>query len=150
MARNRWVWVPATLLLGAVVACGGHQQQAQAPSGGDDPGGGVSSNPCGDNGMCPPEMLDRIKEALDAKRVVMSRCLSDAVDAGQAQKSAKGEVTVNFVITPEGKATQVKVGKSTVGSKAVDECVIAKVGQIVFPEVPKNLDWSYTYGFESN
>jgi TonB family protein len=153
MATNSWLVVPVTLLFGAAMGCGGHKSQAAAPSGGDDPGGGgeVSENPCGgDTGMCPPETLDRIKEALDAKRTVMSRCLSDAVVAGQADKGARGQVTVNFVIRPDGKATNVKVGKSTVGSKAVDECVTAKVAQISFPEVPKDLEWSYTYGFESN
>jgi TonB family protein len=147
MATNGWLGVPVVLLFGAAVGCGGHKQAPAAPS---EEGGEVSENPCGDNGMCPPETLDRIKEALDAKRVVMSRCLSDAVSAGSAEKTARGQVTVNFVITPDGHATHVKVGKSTVGSKAVDECVIAKVEQIAFPEVPKNLDWSYTYGFESN
>lgn len=156
MAAKGWLVVPVALLVGAVASCGGHKSQpaAASPSGdsGDpgDSGGGASANPCGDDGMCPPETLDRIKEALDSKRVTMSRCLSDAVSAGEAQKSAKGAVTVQFVITPSGQAENVRVGNSTVGSKAVDQCVIAKVGQIAFPTVPKNLDWSYTYAFESN
>jgi TonB family protein len=150
MAMNGWLGVPVALLFGAVTACGGHKPAPAAPSGDGEGDGEVSENPCGEAGMCPPETLDRIKEALDAKRVVMSRCLSDAVSAGSAEKSARGQVTVNFVITPDGRATNVKVGKSTVGSKAVDECVIAKVEQIAFPTVPKDLDWSYTYGFESN
>ena len=137
----------------AVAACGGHKAQPTDPSssgGGDDSGGGQTANPCGDNGMCPPEMLDRIKETLDSKRLTVSRCLSDAVIAGNADKNARGQVTVDFVITPAGKATNVKVGSSTVKSKAVDECVVGKVEAMAFPEVPKNLDWSYTYAFESN
>lgn len=147
--RTRWLL--ATIVTLAAVACGGHKQQVVEPSGDDGGGGGESTaNPCDDNGMCPPETLDRIKMVLDAKRVVMSRCLSDAQDNGQAGKNAKGTVTVSFVITPSGKATNVKVGKSTVGSKTVDDCVVAKVQAIAFPEVPKNLDWSYTYGLESN
>ncbi len=153
MVAKGWLVVPVALLVAAVASCGGHKSQPAAPSGdsGDNgEGGGVSENPCGDSGMCPPETLDRIKEALDSKRVTMSRCLSDAVSAGEAQKSAKGAVTVQFVITPSGQAEHVRVGNSTVGSKAVDQCVIAKVGQIAFPAVPKNLDWSYTYAFESN
>lgn len=137
----------------ALAACGGHKAQPTAPSGDDDSGGGggeSSANPCGDNGMCPPETLDRIKEVLDSKRTTMSRCLTDAQDAGSAAKSAKGTVTVSFVITTSGKAKNVKVGKSTLNSEAVDQCVVAKVQQIAFPEVPKDLDWSYTYGLDSN
>ena len=148
MATKCWL-VVVTLVIG----CGGHTSQPVAPSGGDDSGGGgggMSSNPCGDNGMCPPETLDRIKETLDSKRLTVSRCLSDAAMAGEAGKNAHGSVTVDFVITPAGKATDVKVGSSTVKSKAVEDCVVGKVEGMAFPEVPKNLDWSYTYAFESN
>jgi hypothetical protein len=146
MATKCWL-VVVTLAIG----CGGHKSQPASPSGGDDDGGGgMSSNPCGDNGMCPPEMLDKIKETLDSKRLTVSRCLSDAAIAGQAEKNAHGAVTVDFVITPQGKATDVKVGSSTVKSKAVEDCVVGKVEAMAFPEVPKNLDWSYTYAFESN
>jgi len=133
----------------AIAACGGHKAQPASPSGDGD---GVSQNPCqGDNAdMCPPETMDRIKEALDSKRVTMSRCLSDAQTSGNAEKNAKGVVTVEFVITTSGKPRDVKVGKSTVQSKAVDQCVVAHVEQMAFPTVPKDLPWSYTYGFESN
>ena|SRR5438309_273946 len=136
------------LLIGA--GCGGHKSQPARPTGDDTGGGETSANPCGDNGMCPPETLDRIKEVLDAKRLTVSRCLSDAVVAGKADKAAKGAVSLSFVITTSGRPRDVKVSQSTIGSKAVDECVIAKVEQIAFPEVPKDLDWSYTYAFESN
>ena len=144
-----------TIAIFALAACGGHKQQPAAPSGGDDTGGGetggeTSANPCGDDGMCPPETLDRIKEVLDSKRTTMSRCLTDAQNAGQAEKTAKGKITVTFVIAPSGKAKNVKIGESSINSKAVTDCVIAKVEQISFPEVPKDLDWSYTYGLESN
>src|SRR5438874_9501384 len=95
--------------LAVALGCGGHKAQpAPPPPGGDDTGGGgggeVSANPCGDDGMCPPETLDRIKEALDAKRVTMSRCLSDAQDNGGAKRNAKGTITLQFVITTSGKA----------------------------------------------
>ncbi len=152
MATKSWL---VAMTIGAMaIGCGGHKSQPTEPTGGgqdsDQSGGGMSANPCGDNGMCPPETLDRIKEVLDSKRLTVSRCLSDAVIAGQADKNARGQVTVDFVITPDGKATNVKVGSSTVKSKAVDDCVVGKVEAMAFPEVPKNLDWSYTYAFESN
>ena len=147
---TKWQLVAVVTMM---IGCGGHKSQPAAPTGGDDSGGGdgdVSSNPCSDNGMCPPETMDRIKETLDSKRLTVSRCLSDAVSAGQAAKNLKGAVTVNFVISPDGHAKNVKVGKSTVNSKPIEDCVVDKVAQIAFPEVPKDLDWSYTYAFESN
>jgi TonB family protein len=80
----------------------------------------------------------------------VSRCLSDAVTAGQADKSARGKVTLEFVVSPGGKARGVKVQQSSVKNKTVEDCVVAKVEEIGFPEVPKDVEYSYTYGFESN
>jgi hypothetical protein len=146
-------WTLIAIVGAALAACGGHKSQPADPgSGGEtaDESGGGMTQPCNDNGMCPPETLDRIKELLDSKRITMSRCLSDAVTAGQAGKNAKGKVTVEFVISTSGQAKNVKIGSSTVKSKAVEDCVVGKVEAMAFPEVPKDLDWSYTYGFEDN
>ena len=145
MATKCWLVVVAM-----AIGCGGHKSQPAEPTGGGDESGGMSENPCGDNGMCPPETMDRIKEVLDSKRLTMSRCLSDAVIGGNASKNARGGVTIEFVIQTDGKPKNVKVAKSTINSKPVEECVVGKVEQIAFPEVPKDLPWSYTYAFESN
>jgi hypothetical protein len=69
-------WLVAVVIGAMAIGCGGHKSQTTEPTGGggdDDSGGGVSSNPCGDNGMCPPEMLDKIKETLDSKRLIVCR-----------------------------------------------------------------------------
>ena len=149
--RARWCEVA---LIASVAACGGHKAAATSPvATGDDDGGGdeggASSDPCAD-GMCPPEILDGITQTLDRKRTIVARCLADAVRAGTAPKNAHGQIALEFVVTRDGHAKGVKVTRSTVKSAAVDTCVADKVAQMTFPEPPKDLDWSYTYAFESN
>jgi len=135
-------------------ACGGSHKTAAAPTADDaDSGGGgtaTADDSGGDDGMVPGEKLDRIREILDSKRLTMSRCLSQAIADGKASKDAKGEVVLEFKINPSGKAHDIKVTRSTVKSKEVDSCVVDKLGQMVFPELPRDLNWSYTYAFESN
>lgn len=144
---TRWQLVAVVTMM---IGCGGHKSQPAAPSGGGGDGGGEAEASDGDNGMVPPETFDKIKEALDAKRLVVSRCLSDAQLAGQASKSARGKVVLEFVVTPGGKAKDLKVQESSVGSKSVEDCVVAHVQDIGFPDVPKDVEYSYTYAFESN
>ena len=134
--------------LGAL-GCGGHKPAPAAPTGGDDTGD-VSEAPPADTGMCPPETMDRIKEILASKRLTMSGCLSEAIADGKAGKDAKGEVVLDFKISPDGSPHAIKVTRSTVKSKDVEDCVVAKLSKVAFPEVPRDLDWSYTYAFESN
>jgi hypothetical protein len=140
----------AALGLGAgLVACGHHKPAPVEPTG-DDDSGGVSEAPPADDGMCPPETLDRIREILDSKRLTMSRCLSEAIADGKASKEAKGEVVLDFKISTKGEPHDIKVTRSTIKSKEVDTCVVDHLAQMAFPEVPRDLNWSYTYAFESN
>jgi hypothetical protein len=50
---------------------------------------------------------------------------------------------------PNGKAGDIKVVKATIESQMLTDCVIGKVREIIFPEVPKPFPTSYTYGFEA-
>ncbi|HSK03196.1 MAG TPA: AgmX/PglI C-terminal domain-containing protein [Kofleriaceae bacterium] len=134
----------------AATACGGGQKPADTTSleesgGGEepsraDPGGGA---------MVLPETMDDIQRRFDRKRSSVSRCLSAAVDAKELPRTARGKITLNVVINPGGKAGEVKVARATLESPMLTECVIAKVREIIFPEVPQPFPTSYTYGFEA-
>ncbi len=133
--------------------CGGGQKKADTTgevtgSGGPDYEGDPCQDPCAD-GMCPPETLDAIKRALDNKRRAAARCLADAVNAGKISKNAHGHVSLSFVIAKSGKARSVAVSESSIKNPDVEQCVIAQVEQIDFGDVPIDLDWSYTFAFES-
>jgi len=138
----------AAVFLG-MLACGGGQKRGsggpEGPGGSDEVGEGST----GGDDMVPPERMDEIKSELDRKRSIVARCLTDAIAAGQAPKNARSHVTIAFVISPAGKAEQIKVIEGSLESPMVQECVIGHVSKIDFGALPKPLDWSYTYQFEA-
>ena len=94
------------LIAGLAVGCGGGKQADTTPTGGGAEaerarGGGGGG---GGGGMVPPEKMDEVELSLDRKAVVISRCLSVAVDNKELPKNARGKVTVEIVISPSGTA----------------------------------------------
>jgi len=151
------ILMPACLgLVLAAAACGGGKKGgATTPAGGGgDDESGMSGDPCAEDpctgGMCPPEVLDAIQQNLLRRRASVARCLSDAVIAGKAEKNSRGSVSLSFIVGTNGRARDVKVVESSIRNPDVERCVIAKVEEIDFGEVPIDLDWSHTYAFESN
>ena len=151
MLRNGFITFAVAL---ALAACGGKGKHADTAGGGDDVGD-VGDGDDGDGGggggdvMVPPEKMDAIRIDLDRKRTAASRCLVDAVEAGKADKSAHGMVTLEFVVTTSGKPRDVKVAKSTLKAQMVEDCVVALVEGMQFDTLPRDLEWSYTFAFET-
>jgi hypothetical protein len=138
------------LAAAAAAACGG-KKQSTLPAGNDD-GGEQTALPGshgGDGVVVPPETMDEIQRRFDRKRAPVSRCLSAAVDAKELPKNSRGKVTLNVTVMPGGKAGEIKVAHTTLDSPQLTSCVIAKVREIVFPDVPKPFPTSYTYAFEA-
>src|SRR5688500_9682026 len=87
-----------------VMACGGKgKAEDTGPEEGVAEEGMSEDDPCAGE-MCPPEKLEQIQNELDRKRGVATRCLTDAVDAGEADKNARGKILVEFVIQRNGQA----------------------------------------------
>jgi hypothetical protein len=80
---------------------------------------------------------------------VMSRCLAMAVDNKELPRNAAGKVTVEIVIAPSGAAESVKIVRATLESKMLSDCVISRVKEIPFPQLPRSFETSFTYGFEA-
>src|SRR5689334_13041774 len=112
-------------LLGAA-ACGGKKHGDTDPDtgGGGDDDGTAYEDPCAENGgMCPPEMLEEIQHDLDRKRPAATRCLTDAIDEGAVDKNTQAKITVDFVIQPSGRATDITVERSSIEHAAFQDCV---------------------------
>jgi hypothetical protein len=137
-------------LLAAAAGCGGKKGNTLPDETGDSD---LSSHPPSSGGgggvIVPPETADDIQRRFERKRTPISRCLSAAVDAKELPKNSRGKITLNVTIEPSGKAGEVKIVKATIESPMLTSCVIAKVKEIIFPEVPKPYPTSYTYGFEA-
>jgi hypothetical protein len=134
-------------LLFATAACGKSKPADTTPAGGGDDDGFDDENSGGD--MVPPERMDEIKAQLDRKRTGASRCLADAVNSGKLPRNTKGHVALGFTIGTNGTAKDLKVIETSIDSEDVQRCVMEKVQQIDFGALPAELEWSYTFAFES-
>jgi outer membrane biosynthesis protein TonB len=133
----------------ALAGCGGkHGDTTPSEPTGGDATAAPSSTPSSEQ-MVSPDTMDEINRSLSRKRQSMSRCLALAIDNKELPRAAKGKVTVELVIAPSGKADDVKIVRATVESRMLNECVIGRVKEIQFPELPKPYQTSYTYGFEA-
>ncbi|MBE7451817.1 MAG: AgmX/PglI C-terminal domain-containing protein [Kofleriaceae bacterium] len=132
--------------------CGGGKKGDTTPevSGdGDDDGEGGGDGDDGGDTIVPPERMDEIKRTLDGRRRAAARCLSDAVNEGKASREARGHVALAFVIGRDGRARNVQVVRSSIKNPDVERCVVGLVEQADFGRLSIDLDWSYTYAFES-
>lgn len=66
----------------------------------------------------------------------------------QAQPSIGGRVAVSFVIGPAGKITQANVAESSLGSRMVEGCMIAKMKTWQFPRPVGKVNVDVLYPFE--
>jgi hypothetical protein len=143
--------VKKALLLAVLVACGGHKSAPQDPSGPSVMGVQDTGDPTDRSGnMIPPEKMDEIQNDLKRKQQIISRCLADAVEAGDAKKNTHGKVVVELVVSTSGKAQNVKVVKSDFTAQSVNDCTKKHVEDIEFPQIPKQYETSFTYAMEAD
>jgi hypothetical protein len=133
-------------IAGAMAGCGGGKQADTTPTGGTtaaETGGG------GGGAMVPPEKMDEVNRALDRKAAMVSHCLAIAVDNKELPKNAQGKVTLEIVISPAGRAESVKIVRATLDAKSLNDCIVHRIQEIQFPELPRSYETSHTYGFEA-
>ncbi|MEO8701673.1 MAG: AgmX/PglI C-terminal domain-containing protein [Kofleriaceae bacterium] len=131
----------------AVVACGGKKGGSSTTP---EPVGETKPETDGAATMVSPDTADEIQRMFARKSGAVSRCLSIAIDNKELPKNSRGKVTLEVTITPAGKPGEVKVIKATLESKTVTDCVIERVKEIQFPEVPIPYPTTYTYAFEAS
>jgi outer membrane biosynthesis protein TonB len=137
----------SVVLVAALAACGGHRKAATMPEVAAVP---TAVEPAGNDGsMETPESLEAITSALDRKRPMAARCLSEAVDAKALPRNAHGKITLEFMIGTDGKASTIKVVKASLESEQLSACVVSVVERITFPTLQRSRQWSYTYAFEA-
>jgi hypothetical protein len=140
------------LVVLAAAACGSkNKNNAEEGGGGTVDPNATSGDPTDrSHEQVDPVKMDEVNTLLDRKRMIVSRCLSQAVEAGNAPKNARGKVTLEIKIGGDGKTTSVEVIKSSIESKEVQGCVKRKVEEITFPQMNKPFETSYTYVMETN
>lgn len=142
----------ATILLGAsflapVTACGGKSQGTAppaAPAEGDDETAGN-----GDSNLISAQDLDTVTLYFERKNTVVSRCFTDAMDAGEAGEARELYLTVTVRVEPGGKATNIRFSDATVRSQSLAACVRDHIEKWTLPEVTQPFDYSHRYGFNA-
>jgi hypothetical protein len=135
----------------AMTACGGGKKNE------DTTGSGVTIDPNATSGdptdrsgkMIPDEKVVEIHRLLDRKRPTVSRCLTMVVDNQELPKGSKGKMTLSIRIAQQGQADKIEVIKSSLESKSLESCVIGKVKEIEFPQIPSPYETTYSYAFEA-
>ncbi|MBV8757778.1 MAG: AgmX/PglI C-terminal domain-containing protein [Deltaproteobacteria bacterium] len=141
----------SVLLLAVVFACGGHKSEPQEPRGESVLGVQDTGDPNDHSGnMVPPEKMDEIQNDLKRKQMIISHCLAEAVERGDAKKNTHGKVTVELTVSTGGHAEGVKVIKSDFQAASIGDCVKKHVEEIAFPQIPKQYPTSYTYAMEAD
>ena len=150
--RTMGILTAAVLVLAAASGCH-HKPAGTTPDDGEEHtapvGKGDGPVYTSDPNQLPPDKLDEVNRLLERRKPTVSRCLGFAVDNRELPKNARGKITLQIIISPSGAADTVKVASSTLDSKTLTECVISNVKKIAFPQVPKQFETSYTYGFEA-
>ena len=74
------------------------------------------------------------------------RCYQDVLDE-KHDRAFKGTVIVLLELTPAGKATA-KVTGGTLNNKDVSDCLVSKLNDFEYPQVPQTGTMQYVYRFE--
>jgi hypothetical protein len=74
------------------------------------------------------------------------RCYQDVLDE-KHDRAFKGTVIVLLELTPAGKATA-KVTGGTLNNKEVSDCLVEKLNDFEYPQVPQKGTMQYVYRFE--
>jgi hypothetical protein len=139
------------LLVVLAAACGGKNKNDAEEGGATIDTQATTGDPTDRSGsQVPAEKMDEVNQVLGRKQMIISRCLSAAVEAGEAPKGTHGKITLEIVISPAGKAEKVDVIKTSIEAKSVQGCVKRHVEEITFPTLPKTYETSFTYAMEAN
>ncbi|HEY4056040.1 MAG TPA: AgmX/PglI C-terminal domain-containing protein [Kofleriaceae bacterium] len=132
-----------------LAACGGHKKQAAEPESKPDMSDDHSVGGGDNNAQVPPESIEQINSMLSRKQNVIARCLADAVERKEFPRTARGKVLVELTVTTSGAPSNVKIGKTSLESASLNECILGHIKSIVFPAIPVEFPTSYTYGLEA-
>ncbi len=148
-------WALGIGLLGCMAqGCGGHDDRPKGPEpllveeGEPLPDAPPESETPIQPEMLPAEKLDEVAAFFDRKRSIVARCWADALEAEAVPAEAEGTITVNMIISPAGQPQKVTVAGAEPRSEMLENCVLERVRSWTITELPRPLEYSYTFGFE--
>jgi hypothetical protein len=144
------IMVKHVLVLSLVLVACGHKKPADDNTGPTIDMADHTRHSDDTGNMIPPEKMDEVTQDLWRKNMIVSRCLANAMEAGEVKRGTHGHITFELTVTPDGHASNVKVIKSDVDAKSVIDCATKHVQDTGFPTLPKPYETSYTFAMEAN
>ncbi|HEY3804624.1 MAG TPA: hypothetical protein VGL61_18540 [Kofleriaceae bacterium] len=129
-------------------ACGGHKQADTTPD--TNPNTTETPPPDESGNMLSPDKMDEVNNDLKRKEMIISRCLADAMEAGEVPRGTHGHIRFEIKIGTDGHATDVHVDKTDIQANSVIECAKKHITDIEFPTLAHAYETSYLYAMEAN
>jgi hypothetical protein len=98
-------------------------------------------------GGIPPDKEADIQLLLQQRDPSTLRCYQEVLDE-KHDRAFKGTVMVVLTIEPTGKASDVKVTGGTLNNKEVSDCLVEKLKDFDYPQIPNSGSMQYVYKFE--
>ncbi len=149
--RHRWGLLAVMLMMlgsaGLALGCGGSKKKTAepelAPADDDD----VVEEPAPKQSLMPAEKLDEIESFMRRKSRHISRCIGEA--GNEVGRNAVVKLTVSMTISKAGKPQNVKLTEIEPKSEKLEECVLRRVRDWTITTLPKPLDYSKRFVFDS-
>jgi hypothetical protein len=98
-------------------------------------------------GGIPPDKQADIQLVLQQREPSVRKCYNDILNDGSHDRSFKGTVLVLLTLQPSGKGSAKVIGGS-LNNNDVNECLVEKLAEFEYPEIPNQGKMQYTYKFE--
>jgi TonB family protein len=131
-------WLALSIVLGA--GCGGAQTSSTAPP---------PAPPAVAEKSSDPAAYAAVADAFSRKRPNVSQCFANAVASKELSETAHGRVKLALTVLPSGQPDNVRVAESSLGSKTVEDCVVALVQKWSLPPPAQPLDFVFIYEFSN-
>ncbi len=145
----KWVTMVSVCVLATALGCGGDSKKETDTT----PTTTTTTGDDDDSEKTEPvveiseDKLTEIDAMLKRKRDSVSRCFGEALKANDVTKKDRGTIVVHWTIGTDGKAKDSRVGEARIKSKVLHNCVLEKLNRWQFPTLPKELKYSYSFGF---
>jgi TonB family protein len=103
----------------------------------------ASETTSADPGAVTPERQDAVERLFARKAQELQQCWSDEYEKTHNRK-LEGDVSVQLMIDPGGRASDVKIVKSTLGNSSVESCVVKSVQSWGFPSGSGSMAYNRT------
>jgi hypothetical protein len=98
-------------------------------------------------GGIPPDKQSDIELMLEQRQPSTLKCYQDVLN-DKHDRAFKGTVQLVLTIEPTGKASNVQITGGTLSNKEVTDCLVEKLKDFDYPQIPNQGTMQYVYKFE--